>query len=513
MSYILVEKFLDEAESLVETGGRGESLLEVLESAESLIPEDVSVLCRSARLLFRYGILNSKGRFFLLAQDKLKRAAEINPLFFDTHYVWWQLWGNILVQMGKLSSDGYLFELALEKFERASQACSGICADVYWDSAEAWILLAQKSGELPDFGQGLAQFHVAAEHIIPSPFFRLDYAQALCIYGEYIGNSGLLEAAMVQVRGVIAESYLPEEEPSIIYLIAWRKLATISKKRYQLTHNWEHFEESDKLISEAILTSSKNAELWLDWSEHFLLAGWMHRDLKLIETGLEKLTAVKVKECDPVRVSYLLGMGLITLGLFHENLKFLKEGKERIQAAVDVEPSYLPYKFALGFTELAFALYFSDIEGFARAASIFEANICENAGAVDDWYALFQTYMALGLQEGDPACVHKGLLAIQRVCELRPESSVHLNEQGVALMKVQHIESDPEKVQYNLEEAINIFRKTWTSPKITKHSIIGDARMTSLGMSQGKKSIMERRSIFYQRPSIKNRLIRTSVII
>ncbi len=462
MSNELVEKFLDEAQELVESGGRGESLLEALESAEKLFPEDVSVLCRSARLLFRYGVLHSKGRFFLLALDKLKLAAESNPLFFDGRYLWWQLWGNILIQLGKLVNDASLFEMALEKFERAASACDAISAEVYWDWADAWVLLGQKSGELTDFQQGLAKFEIAAQQEILSPFFRLDYAHALSLYGQHVGNPALLETAMTQLRGVIVEACDKEgKEPSIVYLAAWRKMALTAKRRYQLSHHLEHFEEADKLLREAILTSPKNGELWLDWGEHFLYAGWIRRDLKLVETGLEKLTATKVKECDPVRVSYLLGIGLVTLGLFLESLKFLKDGNERIQAAIELAPQYGPLKYAAGFADLGFGLYFSDAGAFAKAAAVFEAQILEYSNAVDDWYALFQTYIAWGLQEEDPALVHKGLQAIVRVCELRPYSAVHLNEWGIALLRMRQLELDKESVQNCVEEAIVIFQKAW----------------------------------------------------
>lgn len=462
MSNKLAEKFLDQAEELVETGGRGESLLEALESAEKLIPEDVSVLCRSARLLFRYGVLNSKGRFFLLALDKLKLAAEKNSLFFDTRYVWWQLWGNILVQLGKLVNDTSLFEMALEKYERASQACGSADAEVYWDWADAWILLGQKSGELTDFQQGLAKFDMAARQEILSPFFRLDYAHALCLYGQLIGNPALLDTATAQLKGVISETYHAEgSEPAIVYLAAWRKIALVAKTRYQLSHTLEHFDEADKLLREAILTSPKNGELWLDWAEHFLYAGWIRREIKLVEMGLEKLTASKVKDCDPVRVSYLLGFGLVTFGLFLENLKLLREGNERIQAALEVAPDHIPLKFAEGFADLGFGIYFSDAGAFAKAATVFENQIQATACAVDDWYALFQTYMSWGLQEEDPSLVRKGLKAIKRVSELRPFSPVHLNEWGVALLRIRQLEEEKERVQNCVEEAIALFQRAW----------------------------------------------------
>jgi|GEM_PF-2750070 len=460
MSYELTQQIFEEAEELIESNGEGESLLEKLQGIEKLAPGSASVLCRSARLLFRFGILNSKGRFFLLALDKLKLAIEKDPEFFDTHPIWWQLWGNILIQLGKLVNDTSLLENGLEKFEQASKHHK-IDAELYWDWGEAWILLGQKSGEITDFQQGLAKFSSACTCEIRSSFFWLDYAHALTVYGRRIGDPSFLDAAMELLRKVISENYSPEQnEPTLIYLIAWRKIALVAKIRYQLSHRIEHFEEADKLFQEAILSSPKNGELWLDWCEHFLYAGWIHRDLKQIEVALDKLAANKVKECDPIHVSYLLGVGLILLGLFLENLKLLKDGNQQIQTALQAVSDYPPLKFAEGLSELGFGLYFSDCEAFAKAASCFESQI-EDSGLFDNRYALFQTYMAWGIQLEDPTYVRKGLKAIQRICELRPFSAVHLNEWGVALLRMRHLEKQKEHVQTRVEEAILLFQKAW----------------------------------------------------
>lgn len=231
------------------------------------------------------------------------------------------------------------------------------------------------------------------------------------------------------------------------------------KVRYQLTHNKEHFEESDTLFREAILATPKNGELWLDWGELYLQAGWLKRDLKLVEIGLEKLTAFKIKECDPLRASYLLGMGLVIFGLFLENLKLIKDGQERIRTALEVAPDHSQLNFASAFGDLGFGLYFSDETVFARAASIFEKRIQEDATSTENWHALFQTYLAWGLKVDDPSLIRKGIWAITRLCELCPFSSIYLNEWGVSLLRLRQLECSKEEAQAYIEEALIKFRK------------------------------------------------------
>jgi tetratricopeptide (TPR) repeat protein len=467
MSYELAETFLNKAAELVETGE--ENFVEILDNAEQIAHENASILCRSARLLFRFGLLNSKGRFFLLALEKLERAFKKDPLFFETRSVWRQLWGNTWVQLGKLTNDPSCFENALEKFMQGAALYTPhpdkpppedlVC--LYWDWAEAWVLLGQKSGEKSDFQQGLAKFEWASQYQISSPFFRLDYSHALVLYGQLIGNPDYLDAAMDQLREIISQtSDPPSTSPSFVHIIAWRKMAFAAKIRYQLTHRDDHFQEADRYLRDAILSGPQNGALWLDWGELFLYGGWLRRDLKLIETGLEKLTTEKIKECDPVRTACYLGMGMIMLGLFLENFKYLKEGQIRILNGLEVAPQYPPLLHAEGFAHLALGLYFSDPMILARAAALFDHQI-QNSGGVDSWYALFQTYMAAGLHAEDLSLLRKGIHAIRRVCELRPYSPIHLNEWGIALLRTRHFENDKDTVQACIEEAIFLFEKAW----------------------------------------------------
>ncbi len=460
MPHELAEKFLDEAEGLIEQEEAGEPLIDALEHAQQLNPDDAHILCRSARLLYRYGILNSKGRFLLLALDKLKLACEKDSHFFDDHYIWWQLWGNILVQLGKLVQDSTLYELALEKFESAARAAPGQDPHLLWDWADGWIFLAHKSGELADFQRGISKFRLAVHLGIESHFFQLDFGHALGSYAYLSGNPSYMDEAISLFSAVISESYNPEEnKPSIVYLGAWRKLAQGAKTRFELTHRADHLEAADKAICEAILACPTNSSLWLDWGELFLHAGWRRRDVKLLETGLEKLTASKVKECDPIRVSALLGSGLIFYGLSLENLKLLHEGRERIDAALEVASTSPHLRLAKGLSEMAQGIYFADTEALAKAAAFLSQEAEENGQEVDLWYALFQTYFFWGLQEDDLTLLQKGIAAIRRICEQRPFSSTHLNELGVALLRMRHFEEEKERLQQLVEEAIALFKK------------------------------------------------------
>jgi tetratricopeptide (TPR) repeat protein len=460
MTRQLAEKFLEQAEELIKDQNRDEELLLALDQAEQSDPCDAWILCRAARILFRYGILNGKERFFLLALDKLNLAEEKDSKFFDSCFIWLQLWGNILIQLGKLFMEDAFFSQGLEKYQRAFNMSCDLNADLFWDWGEAFSLMGQVSGESSDFQQALGKFQQANYAGMHSPFFYLDYGDAFTLYGTLIGNPFYVEEGLQRYKEAISATCFPNKEPSIIHIVAWNKLAIGMKVRYQLSHEQRNLEEADSTIKEAILLHPRNRELWLDWAELYLQAGWIKRDVAWIEIGLEKLTSSKIKECDPVRVCYLLGTGLVMYGLFLDNLKLLHDGYARIKETLQAVPESQKLQFALGFANLGFALYFSDSKFFAEAVALFEKRIREQSDLADNWHALFQAYLAWGVTTENPDLIAKGLEAVRRLCELVPFSSCYLNEWGVALLRLSQNSNQKVSNQSYIEEAIDKFKKS-----------------------------------------------------
>jgi tetratricopeptide (TPR) repeat protein len=480
MSYEkLAETFLNQADELIDTQYEDpDKFLEALEQAEKAALDNLLVLCHSARALFRYGLLHSAGQFFFLALDKLMLVEEKSSSFLTTDPIWWQLWGNILVELGKLIDDAIFFEMAIEKYRCAEVVTRTLgCqndATLYWDWGNAWALLGQTSGEPIDFQQAISKFAQGINpnnqskngcrsyflgHSIASPFFLLDYGRVFLDYGQLVGNPYFVEEAIALFRHVIASSDYPRQLPSAAYIAAWKQLALSLKIRFFLTHKLEHLEEANSSFREAILIHAKNGSLWLDWGELYLHGGWLRKDLKLIQIGLEKLTASKIKECDPFRVAALLGTGLMLTGLFLEHLKLIKEGKERVFKALEIDPGNTHLKFAWTFALLAPALYFANKECYAQAVSYLQQEITNQPQVVENWHALFQIDMAWGSQVGDIECIKKAIASIAHVCLLRPYSVIYWNEWGVALLRLKEMDNEHDKQIVYLEEAIDKFFK------------------------------------------------------
>lgn len=441
---------------------------ESLALAEELRPDHALLLCKAAFALYHYGVLHQKGRCFLQALDKLLYAESLDKQIFEQDSGWHRLWGNVLTALARLVGDTAFLEQALDQFYLSektllthSTAQKQAFIELYWDWGEVWVRLGKHSGERVDFEKGLQKLEKASQLGCSLPHFLIDYGDAWDAYGMLKGDEECLQKALFYFREAIVDSYRPEKTISAAYLKAWVGYAIAAKHLFELTHKREHFEEADLAFQEALLACPEQSDLWLEWGELFLHSAWLKRDAKEIETALDKLTSSKIKECDPFRVSALLSQGVVVLGLFIEDLKLLRDGLDRVLKTLELDSRHPDLLYSAGLAHMAQALYFFESNVFAKAVACFEKGIELNSTLVQNWHGLFQTYLAWGMADQDPALVRKGIKAIERLSSLRPSSPVYLNEWGTALLRLRQIDVHEDSLQGLIEEAIDKFKKAW----------------------------------------------------
>lgn len=468
LAFLFVNRAEEIALSQLVSGQEEETLSESLELAEALAPNQSLLLCKSAFALYHFGVLHQKGRCFLQALDKLIQAESLNRGIFEAKSSWRRLWGNVLTALSRLVGDISFLEQAIDQFSLSEkielslpEPQSEILVELYWDWAESWVRLGKHSGEWVDFEKGLQKFAEAAYLGCSLPHFLIDYGEAWDAYGVLKGDEECLEKALFYFREAIVDAYRPKETVSAAYLKAWVGFAKAAKHRFELTHKPDHFRDADAAIQEALLACPEQSDLWLEWGELYLHSAWLKKEVKEVETALDKLTSFKIKECDPFRVSALLSQGVVILGLFVEDLKLLRDGLERVSKTLEIEPSNLDLLYASGLAYLTHGLYFFDPGVFAKAIHCFEKGINLNSASVQHWYGLFQTYLAWGMACQDTALIRKGIEAIERLSTLRPFSPIYLNEWGTTLLRLRQIEVNEELFQSLIEEAIDKFKKAW----------------------------------------------------
>lgn len=445
------EKWLKLAEEVVVEDKEPQELLDLLEKACARAPDSPLVFCKCAQLLYRFALYTSQLDYLLFAYAKLKLAECCDPSFFERNSLWRQLWGNILFHIGKKTADPDFIEMAINQYGQVNQTDAP--AEFDWDCGEAWALLARHSQELSDLNQALSCFDRAEKKGISSPFFVLDRGSVYMQCAALSGDPSLAHEAIVLFRANLDCERDVIDSGSIIYKTTWVKLAEATLLRCQLTHDMAHFQEADAILKEAILATPESSDLWLDWAELFLEMGWLRRDADLIETALEKLTALKIRECDPARVALLLGRALILLGLFLENFKLIKEGSEHIEQAL--EKGTLNSIEALAFKELALGIYFSEEGPFERAAALLSGYLEESGSAPPILHLLYQTYQIWGLQSGQKVLLYRAIQPISRLAQLRPFSALYKNEWGVALLNLARSTSSKARAHSSILAAID----------------------------------------------------------
>ncbi|MCH9626250.1 MAG: hypothetical protein S4CHLAM123_14460 [Chlamydiales bacterium] len=454
---ITAKELIKRAEECAKKPGAGKELLEILNSLDEIFEQDSELLFGSASLLYSYGALNQKNRFFLLALHTLKMLDEKFPACYQENAQVPRLWGNVLFQLGRALEDLSFLESSLRHFEQAESGF-GNRASFYWDWAEALQLVGSHSEEISDFKLAIDKYQKAKSLGCKSSYFLVRFGECLLSYGALQADPDFLEYPLSIFRQVIVENTQPEEvDLSHPFSVAYQQLALCLKLRYTLTHREKDFHAAEKAIQECILVIPQHAELWLEWGELYFYSGWMRKDSMRIEVALEKLSSSKIKSCDPLRAAALLGMSLAAFGYLIEDLKLIKDGQERIEIALEISSHSSQMIYAQGFCFLILGCFFLDAGLLAKAAHIFE-----KLSAIEARYSLFQTFLYWAEITDTLELAQKGVLEIASLAKAHPQSGLFFNDWGVALFRLELLMTTETelRVEY-LEEACLRFKKAW----------------------------------------------------
>ncbi len=462
----LARLFLAKAETISlhskEENWNENELLEVCRCIDSLMPQHVELSCRQAFLFLKTSLNQAKGSFALLALEKISGAYAIDPSFFEASYTWFHLWGTILLALYQFTSTDHLVERALKKFENSERILNKTVShnlgarDLYWDWADAWLRLGKLSKEPSDFYQALDKFRRAIQWGTDAPLLRIDTAEAFFELASILGDPALMRAAVEAFEEGISSSVPVElSDPlPISYHKGWKLLTKAAAKCAELSGIKEDFEKASLLFQEAILATPTQASLWYDWGALLITQGWMEKNCKPLEDALEKLTSSKISECEPFKVTALQGEVLVLLGLYLDDFKLLKEGRSRIQLVKKWGKEQEIATF-LGISDLAWGLYFSDETSFSRAVQHFQQALRETPNCVKTLRALFQAYLAWGLNTHNDWLIQKGLSIVQKLSEMHPYCPLYFTYWGYAYFRLSQIEKPDGQV---LKMAIEKFQ-------------------------------------------------------
>ncbi|MCP5469861.1 MAG: hypothetical protein H7A36_05075 [Chlamydiales bacterium] len=349
--------------------------------------------------------------------------------------------------MTDVASPSDQVEAIVAKFEKALKEKRSF--DTLWDAAYAWKELARHSQEASDLRRALELFRQASRKTVTTSNFYTQFGEALLLFGEKSGDPRPAREALEWLQKAIIEG-----ESS-----AWVPYAEGHKLLYELSGDREDFEKADSIFQRAIIAQPECGFLWLHWGEMFLQSGWRRRHVPDVEVAIEKFTSLKAEDCPPALVTAYLGEALALLGLFFDDLKLIHDGKEKVVTLLNQHLEFPHLLYAAGMIHLVEGLYFADRGHFISAADYFHKGLEYNSHDLRFCHALYQVYLGWGTTMKDVERIDDACATIERLSKLRPFSSVHLIEWGIALLRLYQGEFDPLEQQAIVEEAILKFRK------------------------------------------------------
>lgn len=451
----LAELFFRRCEKALATEGL-EACYDWFEQARYLSDAPYLFLSRQAGLLFQKAVALQDFDLIPLAIDRLDEAFHLAPEFFDDEPRLYMMWGNLLVVLGRTMHRERAFEEALEKYASAEKCFEKPDQQLLWDQGEAWTFLAEYSGELSDADRAIGALTRAEEMGNLLPHFQLSFAKALVLKGRLRGQSAPLEEAIERYQKVIRLCESAGERTLLsAHHNAWISLAMTYKQRWYLTGEEEHYTKADQVFQEAILAVPDAAVLWKEWGELLMRVGALTRNLYPMEVALEKLTASKIEECDPIEVSALIIEALAYMGLFLQDIELLKDAKNRLAQFGEVEEDSSPALFYVsGVLLYTSGHYFQDESLFEEAISWFEKAVEKDGRNPFYWWSLSLAYQALGESRKDVVVLRKALRPATRSLELAPQNPFFWSEVGAARLTLARFETSHELAINLLEEAL-----------------------------------------------------------
>ena len=406
----------------------------------------------AANLYFHLGLFSKKAFYHLQGQELLLRLYVRDTDFFIADERCFQLSGNLLMALYRKLGDEELLLEARGKFGMAISYLfenEGNAFQLYWDASECATFLAKSTKERGDCREALELFRVAAHLSEENPYFLVDFASTLLELSPYcsdlIDGMSLLDLAIATFKKVIEREEGKANRKGGLLYRAWSFLCQASRRRLFLYGDLGDLRAADHAYHQAILAHPEASELWLDWGEMLLGYGWLFKDVRAIEQGLEKLTSLKSGQTDPIRGSYLLGGGMIMLGLFAEDYGLLVEGRERMRVAHSIEKEVRSKKkssapLAFGFADLAFGLYFSDKAYLEKAAKGLEKHLKAFPDHPEARFILFEAYLSLALATEKKRYLKRGFSHMERLTEIAPEQFALWHEWGYAILRFGEVE-------------------------------------------------------------------------
>ena len=404
------------------------SVTETFALAGKVAPDSVPVWLRQGRV---FATQKHNIRCLVLSCKALERVIKLDADCLDA----WFALGKVLVRMGIFHNDSAYFRRAETRFEDAYNRFSkdgnddAIPCDLMWQWGLCWFYHGKASGEAMDFRTAIAKFQRAADKGINKAVFWNDYGNAMVDLGCLIGRHELLYDA--------SQLYHKATEECSDYFPAWLNLACCYQELYEISGAEDFFLLSDESFVTASDLNQTDVSLWIKWGMLYVNSGRINRDVRRLQTGIEKLKHADETEPNHGLVLERLGESMALLGAYTESLELLKKGEEKVLQGLALVPESANGWYVYGFVLNELGHYFSDDEYYFAAIDKFQYGAAQHPRDDRFYYGMALSYNYVADLRSDPYMLEKSLESFATASELSEgKDSQFWNDWGMALMRM-----------------------------------------------------------------------------
>lgn len=421
--------------------------LDYFNKALSLEPTNFKLYFSQGLSLFQFAQEKQQKKPLLLANKRLKTAAQLSPNHLDI----WQAWSSVLCALGFSYKNLKYFLEAHEKITQAIDLCPlqkiDILADLNADLGSIFLHIAHYSQEPNDLYHAIQAFGKAADlnKILSTDVWK-DFGLACYRFANFVNEGRFYFKANQCFKNALS---LEPESASL-----WHLLAQTFCQLYTQTHDEDHFIKADEYFALAAQRSPKSLDIWLNWSSFLCETGKNLSDVKKLRLCIEKCHEALNVDPDHFLIQAICAEALSLLGMNLERLDLIHEANEKISQIIEQKEDAPDIWHCYGSCLQCLGAYFKDIDFYYQAIEKFQIGLSIDRTYHRNWHAIAKVYTAIGDLEQDADILYSSFKFYKKALYLK-KSNFYLFDYAVALAKLGEMKHE----KCYLEKSIDLFEK------------------------------------------------------
>ncbi|KAG6559031.1 Tetratricopeptide repeat [Candidatus Rhabdochlamydia oedothoracis] len=421
--------------------------LNYFNKALSLEPTNFKLYFSQGLSLFQFAQEKQQKKPLLLANKRLKTAAQLNPNHLDI----WQAWSSVLSALGFTYKNPKYFLEAHEKTTQAIDLCPlqkiDTLADLYADLGSIFLHIASYSQEPNDLHNAIQAFENAVNlnKTLLTDVWR-DFGLACYRFASFVNEARFYFKANQYFKNALS---LEPESASL-----WHLLAQTFCQLYTQTHDEDHFIKANEYFASAAQRSPKSLDIWLNWSLFLCETGKNLSDVKKLRLCIEKCNEALNVDPDHFLTQAICAEALSLLGMNLERLDLIHEANEKMSQIIEQKEDSPDIWHCYGSCLQCLGTYFKDIDFYYQAIEKFQIGLSINRTYHRNWHAIAKIYTAIGDLEQDADILYSSFKFYKKALYLK-KSHFYLFDYAVALAKLGEMKHE----RCFLEKSIDLFEK------------------------------------------------------